>query len=330
MFTFSQALATLPAGEKPALLMGNGFSQAWSSKIFNYRSIFDNANFGEYDALIKGLFKELNTFDFESVMDRLNYAGMILRHYDPESDVLSLINKHQEALKKALINAISSSHPTYPHEITDEQFTCVRAFLSKFKGLFTLNYDLLMYWARNKKELFPKDYHTDDGFRVGRMWQQYGTDQEVFFLHGALHLYEYGSLIKKHASGDNGNTIVEQVHIKLDEGAFPLFVSEPTSEKKKEKILHNQYLNYCYSALRELEGCLFIYGHSLDENDNHIFSQIQESGITHVYVSIYGDEHSSDNRRVKANAQRFLAKDGCTVDFFDAQTTPVWSVSQTL
>jgi len=154
MFTFSQALATLPAGEKPALLMGNGFSQAWSSKIFNYRSIFDNANFGEHDALIKGLFKELNTFDFESVMDRLNYAGMILRHYDPESDVLPLINKHQEALKKALINAISSSHPTYPHEITDEQFTCVRAFLSKFKGLFTLNYDLLMYWQEIKKSCF--------------------------------------------------------------------------------------------------------------------------------------------------------------------------------
>lgn len=197
MYTFSQAMNSLSVGERPALLMGNGFSQAWSTKIFNYRSIFENAQFGEHDTLIRNLFQELDTFDFESVMDKLSCTNRILQHYDPQCPIIPLIRDHQEALKKALINAISSSHPTYPHEISDEQFSCVRSFLSKFKGLFTLNYDLLMYWARNKKDLQPRDFDTDDGFRVGRAWQRYETDQEVFFLHGALHLYEQGSLIKK-------------------------------------------------------------------------------------------------------------------------------------
>ncbi|TGW44471.1 DUF4917 family protein, partial [Escherichia coli] len=190
--------------------------------------------------------------------------------------------------------------------------------------LFTLNYDLLMYWARNKKNLDPLTFDTDDGFRSGRTWQRYNTDQNVFFLHGALHLYEQGSSIKKHANGDNGNTIIEQVQMNLDEGAFPLFVSEPTSEKKKERILHNPYLNFCYSALRKLKGTLFIYGHSMDENDRHIFDQIRESKVTKVFVSIYGNENDENNKKAKANAQRFLSKEGCSVDFFIAETTPIW------
>lgn len=325
MRTFLQALETLPDGEKPSLLMGNGFSQAWSSAIFNYRSILDNSNFGEHEELIRGLFSEINTYDFESVMDKLSSASRILQLYDPESGILSLISEHQEALRKALINAISSSHPMNPNEISDQQFSCARTFLSKFKGLFTLNYDLLMYWARNKKDLEPRGFDTDDGFRAGRTWQRYDTDQEVFFLHGAIHLYEHGSLIKKHANGDNGNTIIQQVQINLYDGAFPLFVSEPSSDKKLERILHNPYLNYCYSALRKLKGTLFIYGHSMDENDCHIFDQIQNSQVTRIFVSIYGDENSVDNRAVIANAQRFLSRAGCVVDFFDAGSTPIWS-----
>ena len=52
MHTFAQALSSLPQEEKPSLLMGNGFSQAWSPQIFNYRSILDNANLGDHDDLI--------------------------------------------------------------------------------------------------------------------------------------------------------------------------------------------------------------------------------------------------------------------------------------
>ncbi|MEL5272847.1 DUF4917 family protein [Serratia marcescens] len=327
MRTFLQILEDLPNGEKPALLMGNGFSQAWSTKIFNYRSIFDNSDFGKHEALINKLFRELNTFDFESVMDKLSSAGRILKHYEPQSDILSLINEHQDALKKALINAISKSHPMTPNEISDQQFSYVRKFLSKFSGLFTLNYDLLMYWARNKNDLEPKGFETDDGFRANRTWQRYDTSQEVFFLHGAIHLYEQGSLIKKHANGDNGNTIIQQVQTNLYEGAFPLFVSEPTSDKKLERILHNPYLNYCYSALRKLRGTLFIYGHSMDENDSHIFNQIRNSQIEKIFISIYGDEYSESNRKLKANAQRFFSKPGCTIDYYNAVTTPIWSLN---
>lgn len=261
-------------------------------------------------------------------MDKLSSANRIIKHYDPHCEMINLINEHQEALKTALINAISNSHPTYPHQISGRQFSSARSFLSCFEGLFTLNYDLLMYLARNKNSLEPLNFETDDGFRAGRTWQRYDTDQEVFFLHGALHLYEQGSLIKKHASSDNGNTIIEQVQINLDEDAFPLFVSEPTSEKKKERILHNPYLNFCYAALRRLKGTLFIYGHSMDKNDRHIFDQIRESQITKVYVSIYGNENDENNKKAIANAYRFLSKDGYNVVFFIAETAPIWGEIQ--
>ncbi|WP_231759453.1 DUF4917 family protein [Microbulbifer elongatus] len=325
MITFQHAIGSLDADEKPSIILANGFSQAWNAQIFNYSNLLLAANFGNRDGVIRPLFQGLSTYDFEMVSRHLTAAETVLRAYDPNSPTINEIISDRDVLKDALINAISNTHPDLPSEITDDQYVAVRTFLSQFKEIFSLNYDLLFYWARNKYNLDPENYRTDDGFRAERCWEGHGTDQEVHFLHGGLHIYDTGRYIKKHACTDAGVTIIEQVRDNLQNGNFPLFVSEPTHQKKRQKIDHNPYLNYCFQALGKLGGSLFIHGHSMDENDKHIFDQIKSSRVSKIFVSIFGNEHSPENTRSKANAMAFLQRGGTVVEFYQAESAPVWA-----
>ncbi|ASG01618.1 DUF4917 domain-containing protein [Vibrio anguillarum] len=327
MITFAQAL---DATVKPSrhVLLGNGFSQAWNYEVFNYKYLFEQANFGARDEAIKSIFNKFETYDFETVMFNMLASADVLEAYNGDRELIEQIRGDTEVLKESLIQAITDCHPSLPSRLTDEEYELARHFLHEFKNIFTLNYDLLMYWARNKSEIEPEAFRTDDGFRWPETWTPYRGDvnQQVFFLHGALHLYDTGTVIKKHAyNNDAESGIVEQVRANLRQNKFPLFVSEPTYFKKEEKIKHNPYLDYCFRQLQYLEGSMFIYGHSFDESDKHIFDELKNSGIERFYVSIFGDENSEQNQRTIANARTFLAPK--EVVLFSAASTPIWRVA---
>ena len=311
-------------GGKPSLLLGNGFSRAWRNDIFDYANLLDAANFGDSDARIRGLFDRLETYDFEAVMRALSFAKTVLESYGNHQELILEIEQDQDLLKEALISAISRTHPDRPQEVTPEQFTASRMFLSLFGQIFTVNYDLLFYWARNMVDLPPSNYLTDDGFRAERTWEGYGTDQEAHFLHGGLHIFERGFQVKKHTFSQRGVSIISQVRDNLNAGRFPLFVSEPTSKKKLQRIEHNPYLHYCFRALGNLQGSFFVLGHSMDENDKHVFDQVKQSNINQVFVSLHGDEDSEQNARTKANAMSYLATANRAVRFFAAETASIW------
>ncbi len=325
MQTFQAVIESLDADEKPFILLANGFSQAWNANIFNYANLLAAADFGDRHSVIRPLFDNLQTYDFEAVSKQLTAAEMVLRAYDPNNALVDQIVSDQDVLKNSLITAISNTHPNLPNEITDEQYVSVRTFLSQFKEVFSVNYDLLFYWARNKNNLAPENYKTDDGFRAQLCWKGHGTEQEVHFLHGGLHIYDTGQHIKKHACTDDGVTIVEQVRNNLQSGNFPLFVSEPTHQRKKQRIERSPYLNYCFQALGSITGSLFIHGHSMDDNDKHIFDQIRSSRVSNIFVSIYGNENTPANARTKANARAFLEGVGKQVAFYQAESAPVWA-----
>ncbi|MGM0691894.1 MAG: DUF4917 family protein [Pseudomonadota bacterium] len=325
MLTFQEAIDSLDEDESPSIVLANGFSQAWDAEIFNYENLLDAADFGDREDVIHPLFTSLGTYDFEIISRQLTAAETILRSYEPDNGLIGRFIEDRKILKDALIAAISKTHPDLPSEISDDQYVAVRTFLSQFKNIFSLNYDLLFYWARNKNGLDPQNYSTDDGFRRERRWEGNGTNQEVHFLHGGLHIYDTGQAIKKHACTEYGDTIIEQVRENLEAGNFPLFVSEPTYQKKKNRITHNPYLNYCYRELGKLNGSLFIHGHSMDENDKHIFDQIKSSPVDKIFVSIFGNEHSEANTRTKANARAYLERFDKEVDFYDAESAPVWA-----
>ncbi|CAM8645199.1 Protein of unknown function DUF4917 [Comamonadaceae bacterium] len=326
MYTLDEALATISPQTIPAVLLGNGFSQAWSNAIFNYASLLQVAIFEDRDDQIRELFTRLNTWDFEAVMRTLLAAQTVAEVHGLDQLIIDTIIEDQEILKRALLAAVSNTHPRLPSELTTAQYVSVRRFLSKFGQIFTVNYDLLMYWARNQ-DLEPA-WSTDDGFRAERQWKGHDTEQVIHFLHGGLHLYEVPTGVRKHAyTGIIGGGIVDQVRANLERQPprFPLFVAEPTHAKKRERIDRSPYLTYCLRELELNDTPIFILGHSMDENDMHIFEAIRKSGSQHIFVSVFGDENSDANRRLKANALAFLSSPGAHVNFFDASTAAVWS-----
>ena len=325
MITFEEAMATVETGDTPSLLLGNGFSRAWDNDIFNYANLLEAADFDAREIEIRALFDHCGTYDFEAVMRALVSAKAVLESYGGNARLIETIERDQQLLKDALISAISNTHPSRPNEVTEEQFTSARRYLSRFDQIFTVNYDLLLYWARNMDDLPPEAYSTDDGFRAGCQWRGHGTNQEVHFLHGGLHIFDRGSAIEKHAYSETGTSIVDLVQRNLAEGRFPLFVSEPTAKKKKARIEHNPYLDFCFRALRAASGTFFIQGHSIDESDKHIFNQLKRSQVQKFYVSIFGDENSEENTRIKANARAYLESGISEVEFFDAESAAIWA-----
>ncbi|MBL4653700.1 MAG: hypothetical protein JKY53_12695 [Flavobacteriales bacterium] len=61
MITFEEAIATVERGDKPSILLGNGFSRAWNNDIFNYANLLEAADFGHRDIEIhyQGVFRNL-------------------------------------------------------------------------------------------------------------------------------------------------------------------------------------------------------------------------------------------------------------------------------
>jgi Domain of unknown function (DUF4917) len=274
LLTFEQAFDRVETDRRPSLLLGNGFSRALRNDVFNYASLLEQADFGERDEQLRQLFKRLDTFDFEAVMKLLESTETVLDIYGDNDALLTVVRQDQELLKNALITAISRTHPERPNDVEPAQFTAARSFLARFEQVFTVNYDLLFYWARNQNNLPPPGFETDDGFRGQQYWHEYDTGQEAHFLHGGLHTYEDDSSVRKLAHAHAETAIIDQVRANLEQGKFPLFVAEPNAEKKRKRIERNPYLNYCYRTLRGIEGTLFILGHSMDANDIHIFEQI--------------------------------------------------------
>ncbi len=321
---FEDKIAGLKPEKKPSILLANGFSQAWDYNIFNYKNLLQKANFGARDATIRDIFTKFNTFDFEKVMRALEAAEAVCDSYGVDPAKITEIRADQAQLKNSLIQVISQTHPLRSSNVATKQYECVKPFVIQFQNIFTLNYDLLLYWAVNKSDIDPVGYHSDDGFRH-KIWENVQS-QNVHFLHGGLHIYDNGTTIKKHAFRGNADiSIVDQVRDNLNQGKFPLFVSEPTCEKKLSRIEHNPYLNSCFKALKEISGTLFIHGHSMADNDQHIFNQINKSNVDQVFISIFGDEHSEQNKETMANASRFLDVRKINIEFYDAASAPIWS-----
>jgi len=322
--SFEEKINSLEPNEVPSILLANGFSQAWNHNVFNYQNLLQQANFGARDATIRDIFNKFNTYDFEKVMRALEAAESVCESYGVDLAKINEIQADQEHLKNALIKVISETHPLRSSNVTTQQYEHAKPFIIRFQNIFTLNYDLLLYWVVNKFDIDPRGYHTYDGFRH-TTWDNIQS-QNVYFLHGGLHIYDDGTTIKKHTfRGDADISIVDQVRDNLNQGKFPLFVSEPTCEKKLSRIEHNPYLSACFKALKNLTGPLFIHGHSMAENDQHIFNQINKSDVDKLFISIFGDEHSEQNRETMANARRFIDARKIDIEFYDAASAPIWS-----
>ena len=125
---------------------------------------------------------------------------------------------------------------------------------------------------------------------------------------------------------------MDQIRGALDDDRYPLFVSEGTSAFKMKRINRNAYLS---RSLRSFFGCcgtknaaMFIIGHALAPNDDHILKRIKKGKIGRLYVSLFGDPDSPYNQGIRARAEALaegrLVKDAMTVNFIDAGSLHIW------
>lgn len=351
LLTFEEAIADSENFSKRHLLLGNGFSIACRSDIFHYGSLYDRADFSIAPET-KAVFNALHTNDFELVIRMLESAAAILPPYVTDGGLAqSKMLEHAAALKEILVQTIAGNHPHLPSDIPDEKFLACRRFLAHFLSgkkagcVFTLNYDLLLYWTlmhddeatENQIDLAKNDgfgNDEDDPNAEYVVWQgeTNAHSANVMFLHGALHLFDAGKELLKYTWVRKGIPLIDQARTALDNNNFPLFVAEGTSNQKKAKIRHNAYL---YQGLKQLTSnalqgkhCWFIFGHSLAGNDDHILVRLGRGRFKKLYIGLYGDPREEWNLEIIKRSKELvgLRQEGWPLDlaFYSAETAQVW------
>lgn len=327
LMTFQQAIAASGEEEKNVLL-GNGFSMAYDYEMFNYKSLYEKAGIADGNATLASVFEEFGTWDFEEIMEGLQVASRVGAMYDCSEDSTQNMNTASSALKELLITAIANSHPRSCTDIPDNKYSTTREFLAYFKSYYTTNYDLLLYWTL---------LHQGDGGNISIMdgfhrpddslvWDNTNTTQASFYLHGAMHLYKEGFNVVKIEWADIEKPLTEQVQEKINDNIFPLVVSEPTSDKKMERIDSSMYLTHCLEEFSKIEGILFIHGHSFSSNDKHIWDTMTEnSGISKIFVSLRGNENKPENIMKKARVTAVCAPKRLEHYFYSAESANIWA-----
>lgn len=337
LLSFSEALQATSSYSKRHLLLGNGFSISCKPNVFVYGKLFEQADFSALSPSAKKAFDSLQTQDFEKVIKALRDSASVLANYKNinSSTIEQLIND-ADGLGELLVKTIASSHPEWPGEILDTEYLAAASFTKHFGSIYTLNYDLLLYWSQMHSESPFTSINHDDGFRKPEddfeasyvTWDSSNSHtQNTWFLHGALHLFDAGTEIRKYTWSNTGIRLIDQIREALSNGLFPIFVAEGTSNEKLTHIKHNDYLAKAYRSFSEIGGVLFIYGHSLAENDEHILKRIEKGKLSEVYVGIYGDPESRSNKQIISRAERLnipSRRKPLKVSFYDAGSARVW------
>jgi len=337
MLSFHEALSI--AESKKHLLLGNGFSIALRPDIFRYDTLFEQADFSGYPHL-REVFSVLGTTDFEEVVKALESGASVLPYYlGHESGVCVQMQQDAVRIKEVLVTTIAGKHPERPRDVLPAQYDACSSFLSNFLSsdgkIYSLNYDILLYWV-----LMNGDMRSNDGFKndqdnpdaVYVVWDRGDSrGQNVYFLHGALHLFDAGHQIQKNTWIRSDVPLIDQAKDAIACNKFPLFVAEGTSTQKMRKIQHSGYLHKGLRSLAEISGSMFTFGVSFSENDEHIIRTIERGKIKSLFVGLYGDENNEYNRRIKTRVDQMTFNRGDTgrrsalaVYYYDCASANVW------
>lgn len=317
VISFKEALEATE-GEDRALLIGNGFS----AQYFTYSSLLAESGIDDGTPL-RNLFSALQTADFEAVVSALEGAVLVERAYGNEDHAKEL-DTHAQQVREALVRAVNKTHPAHRQDLAF-QYESSAKFIENFGTVFSVNYDLLLYWVS------LENVKLRDGFGLGKQQGPFigpfveGAYCEVFNLHGGLHLFDDGTgdIMKALDSGDGVIATISDAI--ANKRRFPVYVAEGNSVQKMKKINSIAYLRHCYEMLRANSASVFIYGHSADENDAHIYRAMFESEAKHIYFGVF----EPDENKLKA-LDGILAKYqksvGASTDysFYDSESAAVW------
>lgn len=332
LITFAQAVEH--ATEKHlrlSILLGNGFSIDYSP-VFAYGSLMEGARLPRLSVDKGKLFEVVGSADFETVVERLRTAAKLASLYGAKKRLARRLKADARVVRAGLVNAIAELHPGSAQDLTHDEVVHARQFLHHFEDVFSLNYDLLLYWVVNSGGgtlRVPRQ----DGFGWdggGLRWSSNRT-QRLHFLHGAIHLFVEDRRLSKIRYAQHGR-IVDELRARLSLEVDPLIITEGKREEKEQRIRESAYLRTAHSRLKGVDGALFIHGVSMDPNDDHIFEHIEseDSRITRLYVGIHGDPSSTGARRIIRRVEHMCdrrhERGGAKlrVKFYRAESAGVW------
>lgn len=312
------------------LILGNGASIAIDSK-FSYSSLLEHAKLNNHiNDDIKELFNFFNTNDFELILRLVWQAAKVNKSFKIDD------NKTYNAyidLRNALIKTVRSIHPSY--EEVSPHLPAIHNFIRNFEIIYTLNYDLILYWAimygnDNDHSNIFKDCFLNGGFEGDWKYlkENYRGKRSI------LVLYPHGSLLlgrdivekeRKISRAGMGYLLDSILASWETEEYIPLFVSEGTSTQKVNSIKNSNYLNTIYrETFSYLNRSIVIYGWGLGDQDIHILRALKKySDVNFTFaISVYGNDQAFCNRVVELLSREFYK---CKVYFFDSQSPGCWN-----
>lgn len=316
---FEETMKRTEDGDR-ALLIGNGFS----THYFSYSNLLDRSGLAAGTS-VRSLFDALETVDFEAVVRALEGAVTVERTYgnDAHADELEA---DAQRVREALVEAVNSTHPAHREDL-GVKYTSSASFLEKFSTVFTLNYDLLLYWVNLEKRLLSDGFGL--GTQIGSFHGPFVKEAycHLYNLHGGLHLFDDGTgeIIK---AIDTGSGVIATITDAIAKrGRLPVYVAEGTSAQKMKKINSVPYLRHSYDMLRQNAATMFVYGHSADENDAHIYRAVFGSETKHIYFGIYKPEEETV-KRLDGQLAKYQKTSGSSVEytFFDSESAKVWDI----
>jgi hypothetical protein len=262
------------------LLFGNGFSMAYDPKIFSYNALSTFIDHSQNVLLIK-LFSIINTKNFELIMQQLDNFAEIAKAFSNDAHLVKTIEDASTTLKNSLIEAVKALHPEHVFVIPEEKSQCCHSYLNDFLKnggkVFSTNYDLLPYWVlmRNDSKIaidgFGRELENPEEIIKGEeaeyselRWGKYKETQNVFYLHGALPLFDTGIDIVKEEY-DSQHYLLQNIHERMENKEYPIFVTAGSAKEKLNHIMHNKYLSFCYDELCKIEGSLVTFGFNFGE-----------------------------------------------------------------
>ncbi len=303
------------------LLLGNGFTRAYYNN-FSYTTLFSAIKDEKENERIQQLFLHFGTSNFEVVLRSLKDAQFVFDLYDADK---SAVVADYEKVRDALVEAILKVHPEKTNEIPEHNKKTCFSFLDNFNDVYTVNYDLLLYWTL-LQEINPKfgDYFfrdEDTPLAHCEYFEDGGLSKKhVYFLHGALHLFVKRKVTIKKVWG-NTTPLIHQIKDEMENNYYPLVVAEGDSESKLEQIKGNPYLHHMYSKFLKIEGQLFSFGFSFSHQDDHIIRAIvKNAALRHLWIGIRGDFEKEENKRLLQLANSMVLQRSQLVGDVDTQT----------
>lgn len=226
----------------------------------------------------------------------------LFKEHDLNTNQNNIYDAIEEARRNGRIETIVNPTNTSEKALIDmpkKEFEMIVKEHFKGRGWKSADIKKVCDYIWEKEQGNAKLTNINDGF----LFSEYNpnkTPQNIFFLHGAFHIYIDGKHKVYKITQEQDNALYNKLEeIINSEEKEILCILTNASKDKENSIKDNIYSKNCFDKIRQLNGSLMIFGSSLAENDKHIFNQVKESKISKIYISTSTKDYTRDYKRSK-------------------------------